>query len=663
MAWMQKLYETYERCAGSNLPDTKALLPIAHTTQLAHLEIVIDEKGNFRRARLVAKDEADQPCTLPATEASAGRTSGESPHPICDKLQYCAPDYAALGGAKTAYFGNYEKQLAGWCNSPYAHQKAMAVLHYVQGGKVISDLIQAGILAEKDGRLLLYERTDEMAAGIQPELAPIFKLLTPRRDGDRTIIDQGDAFVRWRVERTGDLATGTWEDESLQRAWQLYEASQRTEKGFCMVTGNLENGEPKVLATQHPAKLRHGADKAKLISSNDTSGFTFRGRFTEAAQAAGVSFEVTQKAHSALRWLIGRKQAFRSGDQVFIAWATKGQSIPDPWAHTMDLLSEGQFQPPTATSTSAAETGDVGQGFANRLLRAMAGYRANLDDTDDVVVMGMDSATPGRMAITYYRELRGSEFLARIQAWHENLAWPQNFGKETKFVGAPAPRDIAEAAYGRRLDDKLKKATVERLLPCIVDGVPLPIDLVMSCCRRTFNRQGFEPWEWEKCLGIACALYKGFHKERGYSMALEEDRKTRDYLYGRLLAVAEHLEGRALYVAGENRDTTAARLMQRFADRPYSTWRTIELALSPYKSRLRNTRGAFLWEMEKLLDQLQAAFVGQDEKEAFTNDRALTGEFLLGYHCQRQALRYVPDDAESTSAPTSDIKEIQHAES
>jgi len=198
------------------------------------------------------------------------------------------------------------------------------------------------------------------------------------------------------------------------------------------------------------------------------------------------------------------------------------------------------------------------------------------------------------MAITFYRELTGSEFLRRIQTWHESLVWPQNIGKDARFVGAPAPRDIAEAAYGRRLDDKLKKATVERLLPCIIDGLSLPIDLVTSCCRRAFNRSGIEPWEWEKDLGIACALFKGFHKERGYSMALEEDKNTRDYLYGRLLAVAEHLESRALYVAKEKRDTTASHLMQRFADRPYSTWRTIELALGPYKSRLRNSRKAFL---------------------------------------------------------------------
>jgi CRISPR-associated protein Csd1 len=649
MAWMQKLYETYEKCAGSDLPDAKALLPIAHTTQQAHIEIVIDHRGNFRRAHLVQKDDADQPCVLPATETSAGRTSGEAPHPLCDKLQYCAPDYASFGGAKAAYFDSYVAQLTRWCDSAKAHPKAKAVLSYVRKGRVISDLVHAGVLAARGNKLLLYQRPGSSRPG---EDAQIFKLLTPKKEGGRTVIDQGDAFVRWRVERPSDAASGTWEDRSLQLAWQQYEASQRTTKGVCMVTGCSESGDLRVLANQHPSKLRHGADKAKLISSNDTSGFTFRGRFSDAQQAAGVAFEVTQKAHSALRWLIGRKQAARNGDQVFVAWAISGQSIPDPWADTMGLLASEQHQSGSETVAPSVHVGDVGQGFSQRLQRAMAGYRSNLKDADAVIVMGLDSATPGRMAITFYRELTGSEFLRRIQTWHESLVWPQNIGKDARFVGAPAPRDIAEAAYGRRLDDKLKKATVERLLPCIIDGLSLPIDLVTSCCRRAFNRSGIEPWEWEKDLGIACALFKGFHKERGYSMALEEDKNTRDYLYGRLLAVAEHLESRALYVAKEKRDTTASRLMQRFADRPYSTWRTIELALGPYKSRLRNSRGAFLWEMEKLMDHLQGSFPTQDEKEAFTNDRALSGEFLLAYHCQRQALRKTTDDVEVTPAPT-----------
>ena len=248
--------------------------------------------------------------------------------------------------------------------------------------------------------------------------------------------------------------------------------------------------------------------------------------------------------------------------------------------------------------------------------------------------MGLDSATPGRMAITFYRELKGAEFLERVQSWHEQHAWLQNFGKEFRFVGAPAPKDIAEAAFGRRLNDKLRKATVERLLPCIVDGRPLPRDLMESTVHRACNRAGLEHWVWEKNLGIACALFKGFFKEREYQMTLETNRTSRDYLYGRLLAIAEHVEGRALYVSGETRDTTASKLTQRFADRPASTWRIIELALKPYMSRLRAKRPAFLREMEKLLDEVVPSFQGND----FLDDSRLSGEFLLGYHCQRQVL-------------------------
>jgi CRISPR-associated protein Csd1 len=102
------------------------------------------------------------------------------------------------------------------------------------------------------------------------------------------------------------------------------------------------------------------------------------------------------------------------------------------------------------------------------------------------------------MAITYYRELTGSEFLDRVTEWHARYAWFHVYSQRNHYVGAPAPRDIAEGAYGRRLDDKLRKATVERLLACIVDARPLPNDIVTASVRRACNRAGMEKWEWEK---------------------------------------------------------------------------------------------------------------------------------------------------------------------
>lgn len=414
----------------------------------------------------------------------------------------------------------------------------------------------------------------------------------------------------------------------------------------------MVTGAETRLTLNHPRFVRYPGDGGKIISFNDFSGFTFLGRFTDQKtdfekkarrgafkplQGCSVSFEASQKAHAALRWLI-KRQGYRNGEQVFVAWAIAGKAIPDPWADSLSVILGGESLLLPETAETPALPGDVGQSFALRLRRAIAGYGSKLTPTDEIVVMGLDSATPGRMSIIYYRELKGSDFLERIESWHAEHAWPQNFGKDKHFTGAPAPHDIAEAAFGRRLDEKLRKATVERLLPCIIDGRPLPRDLVVSTVRRTSNRVGLEHWEWEKVLGIACGLFRGWSKSQGkeYQMALEEDRSSRDYLYGRLLAVADNLERYALTTAEKNRDTMAGRLMQRFAERPFATWRTIELALSPYKSRLRASEkgSGFLWSREKLTDEILCRFASTD----FTDDRPLSGEFLLGYHCQRAAL-------------------------
>lgn len=123
-------------------------------------------------------------------------------------------------------------------------------------------------------------------------------------------------------------------------------------------------------------------------------------------------------------------------------------------------------------------------------------------------------------------------------------------------------------------------------------------------------------------------------------MALEEDRISRDYLYGRLLAIADSVESYALRLTeeGKKRDTTAARLMQRFAARPFSTWANIELALNPYMARLKagsEKSAGFLAKRRILLDEVISTLDNCPDR---TSDAPLSGEFLLGFHTQRQSL-------------------------
>jgi len=199
------------------------------------------------------------------------------------------------------------------------------------------------------------------------------------------------------------------------------------------------------------------------------------------------------------------------------------------------------------------------------------------------------------------------------------------------FIGAPAPADIAEAAYGHRLDNRLKRATIKRLLPCIVDGQPLPRDLVESAIRRASNPVSLNHDQREKVLTIACALYRKYmYGKEQYGMALDETRRTRDYLYGRLLAIADVIEERALYKAEQNRPTNAIRYMQQFSQRPFRTWKQIHDLLMPYLMRL-GSRASYY---KNLIAEVESMFTPED----FVSTRSLSGEYLLGFYCQRQKL-------------------------
>lgn len=655
MSWLANLYETYEAGVRLDLPDDQKLMPISHTPQNAHIKIVIDGEGNFQRASVLDKTQI----ILPSTEASAGR-SGQipPPHPLADKIQYVAKDYADYNGRKVAFFSEYEEQLQKWCDSPFRHKKAIAVYKYIKKGHVVADLIETNVLYADINRLRAYWPKESSSDNTTPLIFKVLPLLPKEKriEKDKAEIEQGDALVCWQVEIPGDLHPETWTDPTLQESWIKYKSSEGGDTDLCFVTG-----EKKIMATNHPAKLRHTGDKAKILSSNDSSGFTFRGRFTESSgtQAAGIGYEVTQKAHNALRWLINR-QGFRNGDQVFVAWAVSGKTIPDPLQNTFALFEqplELQHLAEEEIEDNVDQAIDLGQSFATRFNSYLRGYSTKLDPNEQIVVIGLDSATPGRMGIIYYRTLLASEFIERVQSWHLQFSWPQRHSIELKTDGkknasykktiwlfsSPAPRLIAEAAYGDVLksNETLKKNLLERIMPAIIDGQPFPRDIMHSAVRRASNRNGIEHWAWEQNLGVACALYRGFYQRqseqmrRNYSMSLEETRNTRDYLYGRLLAIAEKVEEVALSLGGEVRPTTAARMMQRFADRPFSTWRNIFLALQPYMQRLQSSRGGFLTNRKKDLDTVLSLF--QDGE--FEHDKPLSGEFLLGYHCQRMSYR------------------------
>lgn len=618
MSWMAKLYETYEHL---EINDQATPWPLSHFVKAAHIEVVIDGKGNFLPGRTSLLSGDDSTTLIPATESSAGRAGAKiAPHPLCEEMSYCAGDLPKL---KQEKYDAYISQLTKWQESLYSHSKVTAILKYLKKKTLWQDV------AAEVNFPIKYKSKSGQAASIAPE----------------------KSFIRWRVEEAGNPISATWDDDTLIEKWILFDSDDNKNTDLCFIEGKQTRP-----VLNHSRFIRHAGDGAKLVSSNDSNGYTFRGRFTGSVQAISVGFGVSQKAHNALRCLIQR-QGFRNGDQVYVSWAVSGKNIPeptaDPWAQFAD--NAGYVEP------TVDHGKDIGQSYAKKLNAYMAAYfsKEKLQPHESISIMGIDSATPGRMSVIYYRETLAQEFIDTLTRWHSDLAWPQRHKKEIASgnnktisktiwpICAPAPYKIWTAVYGDALksNETLKKNIMERLMPCIVEGKALPIDIVNYAVKRATNRVAYkhgETWLWEQNLGIACALYKGFCKRtnnpnysKDYNMALETENTSRDYLYGRLLAVAENIESYALYKAGEKRTTTAERMMQRFADRPCSTWRNLELSLQPYMHRLQNVAAGFLKTRKDLIDEILHAFNTND----FTSEQALSGEFLLGFHCQRIALQ------------------------
>jgi CRISPR-associated protein Csd1 len=611
VTWLAKLLQTYENHAGvvGQFERKKngreyALIPVSHTTQTAHIEVHLSLEGEFLRANVVDKEEAST--IIPCTEDSASRTSAPVPYPLFDKLMYVAGDYIRYcDPPKGTPHEDYMKQLRDWCESPEAHPKVQSVFAYLSKGTLMADLIREKVLWVDERGKLIGKWTAAM--GEKPEL---FKVLAG---------DQESAFVRFAVEVPGEPEARLWRDPSVQQAFIRYYNRKLADEDLCFVTG-----EYLPYADKHASRIRNSGDKAKLISANDKTGFTYRGCFQNSREAAAVGYEVSQKAHNALKWLIERQGSIPVDGKVFVVWGTDQLDLPDPFGDSFDLYRDD----------SSAEVGDsTHREFARQIRKALNGYRYEGTYHSRIVIMALDAATPGRLSIVYYRDMERDPFLNRLQDWHETCCWLHRYRKDennrlTSFMGAPATRDIAYAAYGSRADSKIVKGLLERMLPCIVDGRPIPRDIVRSVVNRASNPSGMEKWEWEKTLSIACALVNKMHQKEGFKVALDERNDDRNYLFGRLLAIADVLERVALGKE-EKRATNAIRYMNAFARYPARTWGIIQSNLQPYQARL----GAKANKYNRLIDEVGAML----KPEEFTNE-PLNEVYLLGFYSQRHDL-------------------------
>lgn len=677
MSWMQKLYRTYEYVQEQGLDDEDLALPF-HMSKAVHLKVILNDKAEFVGAE---RFEVKKQVPIQVTEKSSKRAgSAIAPYALHDGLQYIAKtagnyltiEYLSkvaekdngkkwkefLAGTdedkkkfadteKAKYkdcFEFYEKQLSGW--TEFGNLKEInIVLQYIQKGSLIEDLLEKQIFSFKDN------------------------ILSVGKD------DPFSLTIVWAVEISNDPHSDLWNKPCIQSRWIEYQESliqKGRHKSLCCITGDLD------YPTEAYPKIN---GNAKLVSANDDTGFTFRGRFYGdkdngdkselGSQAVILGKNASQKAFSALKWLINR-QGIRNGKQVILAWSNNCISDEDK------LLSNLYQGDDIYTSLFAKDkidhSADLGLKTVEQLKKKFHGYKEKLAANEQISLLMVDepSKTGGRMSLTFYQEKLRDDYFRDLDEWQDDFAWYQEY-KSSWIFAAPSLERIAEVVLTKtEFEDKDRKSRRQlyaRLLPVISGGksVYIPYDLVQKsfqvACNPFANHrpedgEKIRSANWQRNIGVACALYKGWRarhhdlsQRRTYPMSLDTQNRSRDYIFGRLLAVAEHLERTALRIANETRATNAENYMQRFVMRPFHTWEQLETNLKPYKDRLRKDYPirisekfvltspiGFLNNRENEINQF-ICVLDDLKQEGCDLDKPLEPEFLLGYHSQKMAYR------------------------
>jgi CRISPR-associated protein Csd1 len=638
MTWIQALCETYEKCTDIG--------PLYHKTHQDTnvVKITLNEESELLDLTLY-NDKFFYPVT---NKSKTGRTSGSAPYPLCENLKYLAGDYCNFVESKCnkRYFEDYLNLLNEWIYFDNNRNTKLKVIHkYVSKSTLFKDLLNKFPTNNKDS--LLEENFESYKK----------KKIIREKDGLYKISDKlSHIFIFWEIEIDDDKNPDISYDKNLQDSWSEFEIincskedNGTAENGICCITGE----EDTLITKKHPTIL----GGLKLISSNDKDGFTYRGRFTNPDQLISIGYLASIKVHSVIDYLISNDYSTKISDRTIISWSSNLNKVP-----TIESICDEIFNIQTTNNSD-----DLRQGYAKRLNSCLKGYKKDLGSSSNINILVLNKMSKGRASLLLFRNFEIDDYLSRLNNWYTKYSWCIEKDKR-KFIRSPTFKEIADQLFDRNDKSSSKlKANLEYNIFCLmIDNQPLPKNILYNLynrilCYESFksdkkvkNRINSEKERWLHSLSIVCSLVKGIFYERNYQMALEEDRKDRSYLFGRLLAVADNIES---FATEDKKITHAMRLLQRFSNYPQSTWKDIYIAIQPYINDIKKTivtkegisiNGiVFIKSRLKILDQIYSTFDSED----FRKNEKLSPDFLLGFHCQRSKL-FEKNDKSNKSSQT-----------
>ncbi|MCD8153656.1 MAG: type I-C CRISPR-associated protein Cas8c/Csd1 [Clostridiales bacterium] len=630
MSWMQKLCEAYDvGIVSDQSNENTPLIPMGFVRKSVKYHIVLTMDGQFVSAdelnvKRNENDRKGQPPMLeiPSTPQAESRTGDKgAPYPLSENLKYLVYE----DESNRERFNAYMEQLKTWCEQPDAPACLQAVYTYLNRHTLLSDL------STQLNLKLSYYKNSEMRQG---------------EGADRK------AMVCFSVQTQDTSPDDLWLRTDIKESWSRYYTQHLPgEKRLCYIEGcSLPS------TTNYPKVLGN----AKLISAKDAIyPFQYKGRFVSDHSAACVSTSVMIRAHNALSWLIARQGINKYG-MIWVAWNTNGV-VMKPATEENALPMDEEEEEEEYEDRISKPVIDTLDGYAKAVNDAARGYGLrlagwNAERVNRVEILGLEAATDGRMSITYYQECPGNDYVERLADWYRCCCWWGRYNTKAKTIeiATPTPTRIAEAVLGadavslakqdlkcEKSQTKLMRQLLSQLMMCIVDRQALSLSMVNSAVHRCCSPLSFtsgrdakwDRYAWERSVNTTCAIVSCFQKRGNtlgsevFSPELQTFSRNRDYLYGRLLAVADRMEEDVLKQRS-SLPTNAVRLMQRFSQRPFDTWQMIHEKLLPVFQKAGESTKRY----QIAFEEIEGLFIEEERLDK----SPLSMEFLQGYSSQRR---------------------------
>lgn len=648
MSVLRSLYYTYNRALEYNLVDRTdlleqqtILLPVYHSSKKSMgtndiIEVLLSEDGNFIKAEWIPKD---QYIIFPITEDSIIRAGKViAPHPLCDEFSYLSKE---LDEDKHKEYLNVLNDWLSFMRNGHFNLLLDSISNYLKQETILRDCINS--LFKGRNYLIKDDYSVALDMGEKSEKTINFKKI----------------FVTFKVEteKAMEENLSVTTDQTIHQNYIEYVRGVNRKKP--QTKCDISNEETYCIS-RHRGLM--GNAKLVSISNHDE---TYFGRFNNGEEIVHIGYEVSQKIHLMIKYLLenqdNRKQL---GESCFlINWFsddignTSGVDIINAISPSDDI-EDDEYGLDSSPS-------NLGGGISSSINNYITGKKRDISSEGKFYLMILDKIAKGRISVKYFKELPQSDLFNRAEAWYHTTNW-KFYNSKTKKITHQTPSlfNYADVIYGYENDNgfmecsntKLRTKTVERLLPCIIDGKRIPKDIKNKMLENLCHRSSYDK-TWNYVVNVGCSIFKKYRMDnfnrKEVKELLDTDKQDRSYLYGRMLSVYEKLEQDALRVRATENEigqddkeksatnekliTNAERLWTAYTKMPARTLLILENKIRPYKERLKKNNYPTALYYDMLTTDIMNRLSELDNFEQERN-KPLTEEFIFGYYAQKQKL-------------------------